>query len=225
MPEEINWTNVVDCLHRYGVTRDRVLGERTFRFLYVELARVVPEHNHDALQTVLLKLHTCPTKLGAAVKSPKAWLRKAVRNKVLDEQKATIAGREREENWLTTHLTDIEDQRSISNAMLPVRDCLEKLTLKRRLVLKLYYLDSAITGEEISYLGQVHECDQNVIRSRIDGVVDAEDSLNRSYQLSLIIEPDKGSSDAEARERRLDRFRKARKTAENELKACLGVQV
>lgn len=225
MPEEIDWTNVVACLHKYGVTRDRVLGERTFRFLYVELARVVPNNNHDALQAVLLKLHTEPNKLGVDVKSPKAWLRRAVLNKVLDEQKAKVAGREREENWVRTHMTMLEIERFVSNAMLPVRDCLEKLNLKRRLVLKLYYLDSAITGEEISYLGQVHECSEDVIRSRIDGVVDAEDSPNRSYELSLIVEPEKGPSDAKERERRLDRFRKARTTAENELKACLGVQI
>lgn len=225
----VSWETLGAGLRRWHDSGDRDALRAALVFLEPQLWLMVPalvwrtwpaDLVEDALRSFLLRLVETP--LPADMKSPRSYLKRALRNHCIDQYEARSRRRESSIEDVPAGWEPADDGEDSPAERMDqqqraeqVHAALRKLEIADGIVLKLVYAPEWLDDEEVGWLGERLALDATSVRA---AVAAAEDM----HTLTRIFDPGVDDpADPAARRLRMERFRRRRSRAQEKLSALL----
>jgi DNA-directed RNA polymerase specialized sigma24 family protein len=227
---EMSWDQVASALARWHDVGDRSACRAALTFLESEFRAMVPpvvrrtwpaDQVVDILRDVLRRLleqRCVPTDL----RSPRGYFRAMLRTAFIEEHRQRLrrpeellAARDADPEQIEDAARDQFDQVAASERSAVLRAALTQLSLPDRVALKLEHDPDWLDAEEAAWLAARNGCS-------VDAVVARASPVRDMYEITKLFDPgDDDPSDGQARRKRMERFRKRRDRARDELLALL----
>lgn len=230
----MDWQTAVEALSRWHAHHDRHAGRAAIAFLEVELQQMVPPLVRrtwppDLIEDVVRELlrwlieHPLPTE---GIGNIRGYFRVTLRRRCLDEYDRRLR---RPEDLLARAGVSPEDHLpAVPSALDAATDrdraeqlhaALRQLKLPDRVALKLEHAPDWLDDEEAEWLAAGIGCSVSEARAKAAETQDM-------YEITRLFDPgDDDPSDAQARRKRMERFRKRRDRARDQMLELLKGKV
>lgn len=227
---EMSWNHVAAALALWHDCQDRSAGRAALVFLESEFRAMVPtvvrrtwppDLVEDTLRDLLRRLleRRC---VPPDLHSPRGYFRNMLRNAFIEEHRQRqhrpddlLAERDVGPDQIEDIAPGQFNQVADNERSTILRAALTQLSLPDRVALKLEHDPDWLDAEEAAWLAARNGCS-------VDEVVERASAVRDMYEITLLFDPsDDGPSDPQARRKRMERFRKRRDRARDQLLALL----
>lgn len=234
----VDWNNVYPLLLRFKATNDAVLGNVVFAFLHEKLSRMVPlkvgeAGRADVVQVFLRSLLEKKRETFAPnVDNAQAWFRTGLKRKAIDIHRKLMRTpegfletndpdeSESTEAWLANIVFALEPSREscVEQEALArenarrIEDAMAQIKVPSRTILRLLLAPENLSDTESDWLSEQMGADVEVVRKR------ALEAAGDARACSFLVDPPVVGEEDDSR-KRLERFRKRRARARDELRS------
>lgn len=227
MSLESDWVRFLECLERWYRFQDQTAGHEAFSFLEGECRRWIRSHGEkgaswDVLEDDIASFLQDWLRDGALdeITNPKAFFRQSFRNHCIDRLRSRQRGFGKAVRSVSVELADetaadVFETLSAAEQAERVLLALGEFGIEDRVAVKLCDAPERLTESELGWIAARRGCEVEEIRGQLREASSSDD-------LSLLLELRSDDLEgAEARSRRIDRFRKRVSRARARLRDAL----